>query len=404
MCTGSIHLASGPLTSHDMSSSSKVLLMVSFSRLSFIKQSCVASYWLRQWSALCVSLALAFSSARTRFLKMRAKVRHSMSSYAVHSSSSEMGRSAISSSQRSRRCSMLYFWAMVRCFNCCSLLKLPLSICNSSQFSQSCFNLSIWYSSARGSIRNTLSPTTTTWDSDRRACAQVFKHLQVFRHVLLHGSNSGDHYGEIIIYGTIDMHAIHTRNSPSLTGKVHYMVKVKAYSPVSSASPSDFMQLYPPGHRTLLRWSKAARNINMGITNSNIEIMNVTEKHRTLFIHKSSQRPPGSIQSGCPQVFAHGTDCGASWLSGSVRDWQVRDRRLDRRLGGCGAVPLGKAFIHTCKWVPGRTVKASVCLNSFQRRGGSRAECSPGSWDGLLMNRPCDQVVIVWSRVCSASR
>ena len=42
--------------------------------------------------------------------------------------------------------------------------------------------------------------------------------------------------------------------------------------------------------------------------------------------------------------------CRASWLSGSVRDLQARDRRFDCRLGwiSCDAVTLGKAFTHRC--------------------------------------------------------
>ena len=61
-----------------------------------------------------------------------------------------------------------------------------------------------------------------------------------------------------------------------------------------------------------------------------------------------------------------------------------------------GAVPLGKAFTHTCtvstqewKWVPGRTEKPCVCvwLVMCTKTCSCRAVCSPGSWDGLWMNR-----------------
>ena len=107
---------------------------------------------------------------------------------------------------------------------------------------------------------------------------------------------------------------------------------------------------------------------------------------------------------------------GASWFrfGGSVHDLQARDRRFDGRLGWicCGAVPLGKAFTQTCtlswprsKWVPGRT-EPSVCLTrpSFQRRNGSRAGWSSGSWDGLIMSVMKEQVLWPWGNCVTSEK
>ena len=93
------------------------------------------------------------------------------------------------------------------------------------------------------------------------------------------------------------------------------------------------------------------------------------------------------------------TVCGESWLSGGVRNLQARDCRFSRQLGWkyCGAVPLCKAFTHMCTLstqmpeVSGRTMEASVRLNSSQCCDGCRAVYCLGSWDGLWMNRSCDQ-------------
>ena len=95
--------------------------------------------------------------------------------------------------------------------------------------------------------------------------------------------------------------------------------------------------------------------------------------------------------------------CGASWLSGSMRDVQARDRGFDPRLHWiCSdVVLLGKALCpHVHSHDPGVSgclvgQWRLVCLNSSVRQNGSRGVCSPGSWDGLWTNRSCDQGVIV---------
>ena len=106
--------------------------------------------------------------------------------------------------------------------------------------------------------------------------------------------------------------------------------------------------------------------------------------------------------------------CGASWLSGSVRDLQAGNRWFDPGWPElCSeAVLLDKALCPCTRglssprneWVPGIGQWRLVCLNSSVRRKWQPGCMLPGNWDGLWMNRSCDQGVIVWGRVSSASR
>ena len=110
-------------------------------------------------------------------------------------------------------------------------------------------------------------------------------------------------------------------------------------------------------------------------------------------------------------LFSHSTT-EASWLSGTVRDVQARGRQFDPRLRWIcfDIVLLGKALcwrMHSLDaGVSGYLVGQwrLVSLNSSVRwKNGSRAVCSPGSWDGLWTSRSYDQGVIVWSWASGAS-
>ena len=68
---------------------------------------------------------------------------------------------------------------------------------------------------------------------------------------------------------------------------------------------------------------------------------------------------------------------GASWLSGSMRDLQARDRGFDPRLGWImlrrcaprqGTLPTRALSRPRSKWVPGRAVKACVLSSSVHVR------------------------------------
>ena len=79
---------------------------------------------------------------------------------------------------------------------------------------------------------------------------------------------------------------------------------------------------------------------------------------------------------------------GASWLMGSVRNLQGTDRRLEPSAGlnllwrcapGQGFYPP-MHFLDpgVSRYLVGQASLLHVHLNSFQRRDGSRAVCSPG--------------------------
>ena len=104
---------------------------------------------------------------------------------------------------------------------------------------------------------------------------------------------------------------------------------------------------------------------------------------------------------------------GVSWLSGSMRDVQARDRGFDPQLRWIcsNVVLLGKALCsHVHSLDPGVIGYLVgqwrlVCLNSsVHRKMAAGAVCSPGSWDGLWTSRSYDQGVIVWSQASGAWR
>ena len=107
--------------------------------------------------------------------------------------------------------------------------------------------------------------------------------------------------------------------------------------------------------------------------------------------------------------------CGALWPIGSVCDIQARDHGFNPQLQWiCSyVVLLGKALCsHMHSLHPGVNGYLEgqwrhVCLSSsvcWKWQRGCMLLCSPGSWDGLWMNRSCDLGVIVWSWVNGALR
>ena len=129
----------------------------------------------------------------------------------------------------------------------------------------------------------------------------------------------------------------------------------------------------------------------------------------------------GGKASGClgPQTesvrFPHSL-CEASWLSGSVRDIQVRDRGFDPRLRWICSdfVLLGKALcLHVHSLDPGVSGYLVgqwrlVCLNGSVRRKWQLGCMLPGGRGAGLRRLMNEEVlwpgVIVWSRANGASR